>query len=756
MPVGAPEGQGAEGALFIIDERLESLLPGLRLAVETRKTIIVLQLWRRTSCVALLPFHLHARWPDAVRELPLSSVFGIVPFSQADLLIADLHLYSISEASCVRKEARKIRHQENRLLDSDLQITDWEQGFGRHHELAGTRLSGTAYVAIDRVSPEGAIVPGHRALGRIAVRVGIRPSVLVPPRSGVKNGSADCLAGVDVLVVNLQSLRGRKVLEGVGKVLKARGVRRATLIVGASPSDILAAGLEGLARDAQISIVGSVPRVAEVEVTDVGRDRLLAERSFAFGFEDLPVSGPQLDRVLELAKSAWWAIRQSLSPNLGDLPEVRRFSAAVDNYAQESSTDATQLTAGVTTIREATLDVTGVNERRQAVVDVVLSGKWQESILVLTRDSASAVTLRNELSRLLDVPVDGLETLGVYVQNHRLWPPDRPISQVVASGYFGQTTIDVMLAARAPNLHLILDPIEARVAFFGVERLINYLNSSGLSTATPPLIALKAVLAVHAPSAEGSIAMSLGLTPSSLNTSGRIQQPLDKPVAGEVAVLLTDGSRLDVSAGSRFEVLGHVGGRMRTVSVSELQPGDEIVLLFDDSRIIFSEKVIETIDRGPLRPLAEKRSQWLTIVSAIYRTTNPNLATVTRRMAELGQVIDYGTVRSWVTFEKETEAAVPESRERFLAFADAIGIRIAPDDLIGFYSAIRALRVRHRLVGRELARAIRAAYLGRMDAGTRARIERQWGINAVQLLEAAHVGTVDEVIFPEGDADAAN
>ena len=82
--------------------------------------------------------------------------------------------------------------------------------------------------------------------------------------------------------------------------------------------------------------------------------------------------------------------------------------------------------------------------------------------------------------------------------------------------------------------------------------------------------------------------------------------------------MLSDGTSLTVSAGARFEILGHLGGRMREVTAPELEAGDEIVLLQEDARVLFSERLLDAIDSGPLRQLADERSLWLTIVKAIY------------------------------------------------------------------------------------------------------------------------------------------
>ncbi len=226
------------------------------------------------------------------------------------------------------------------------------------------------------------------------------------------------------------------------------------------------------------------------------------------------------------------------------------------------------------------------------------------------------------------------------------------------------------------------------------------------------------------------------------------------PAPTEVAILLTDGTRLDVRKNARFEVLGSSVSRLRSVPANELRSGDEVVLLREDSRASFSEKLLATIDIGSLANEAQQRFTWLNIARSIYEQQKPNLRRITERMAETGHPVDYATVRSWLGLSEE-DAAIPERADRFLAFARIIGISLPEDTLVEMYSAIRRLRINHRRIGRELARVIRGVRLGKLGAPTLARIEREWGFSARELLESARVGTVDEVLLPEEETSHA-
>ena len=68
------------------------------------------------------------------------------------------------------------------------------------------------------------------------------------------------------------------------------------------------------------------------------------------------------------------------------------------------------------------------------------------------------------------------------------------------------------------------------------------------------------------------------------------------------------------------------------------------------------------------------------------------------------------------------------------------------DILSGWFLSINRLRINHRKIGREVVRAIRGNYLGRLDPVSVARMDKEWGVEAKTLLEAARVATIDDVI----------
>lgn len=162
------------------------------------------------------------------------------------------------------------------------------------------------------------------------------------------------------------------------------------------------------------------------------------------------------------------------------------------------------------------------------------------------------------------------------------------------------------------------------------------------------------------------------------------------------------------------------------------------------------------LDKGPLLREAQQRQLWMAIVRAIVAQRRPNLRDIWRQMAARGESVSYAAVRAWTTPSVETSGSVPSTYARFLTFADLLGIDLPQSQLAEIFQDIRRWRVLHRKAGRNLARVMRAAYLNRLDAVTLARVEREWGFEVRRLLEAAHVGIVDEVMLPEDYQDGSD
>jgi len=163
---------------------------------------------------------------------------------------------------------------------------------------------------------------------------------------------------------------------------------------------------------------------------------------------------------------------------------------------------------------------------------------------------------------------------------------------------------------------------------------------------------------------------------------------------------------------------------------------------------------MQALDRGPLKSVAEKRSAWLTILRTIIGHKRPNLRAVHRTLKARGVEVNYQTVLSWTRPDATGEHHTPRQWQHFKAFAEVLDISLSEDLLFDYYKAIHTWRTLHRLAGRQLVRAMRSAYLGRLDATTLARIEREWGLGARELIQSTRLFEIDAVELPEGEGDA--
>lgn len=719
-------------------------------------------MWQRIPYLGLLPFHLHLRWTDKLACLPLNMQCAIVPYSGADELRAGRPLYRVDDVLDAREAARRRKWGSNDRHERDLTHPDWEQGCRRHlDELAGDVLSGASFVCIDAMSPAGNITRGHRSsLGRYAVRNALRPSLLVPARSGVSDTSARIFADADLLIVNAQGLRGRRSIESVRRAVNARGFNRPTLIVASSPVDLLALDLSDLASKARVFSIGAVPQFSNIAVSQVGDGRTQADRQFDFTVEELRGRCGLTDHLVDLAKSAWWAARQSVNDDAFAEPEVLRFVRTLDRLSLESPEVAQSLAAGKEVISQSAAEVERALERRQAITDAAIHTGGSAGTLVVAR-SGGVARLRCEIAEHLNLPLESLEELGVYVRSHLSAQPSEAIDAAVIAGYFGLATLDAIMSSRAAHIRLVLDPSESRAAWYGVRKLIQCCKDFGVVESIAALEKLAAGIAAGVPAHLRSHTDDIELSnsffdPCDVTLAANSRDVHAQAAADEALIYLTDGTRLDVGVNTRFDVLGSIGGRLRTVIAAELQPGDEIVLLHEDSRALFSERLMTALDSGKLKEAAEQRSWWLLLVKTERAGKRINLSAVTRGMAELGHDVNYTTVRAWASFKDDSEASVPSTRARFMAFAQCLGVSLPEEVLLKMFQGIRRWRISHRAAGRRLARAIRASYLDRLDAVAQERIKREWGVSVFELVHGARVAVVDEVILPGGvTADAS-
>ena len=686
---------------------------------------------------------------------------GLAPFLKADEALVNSRLYRVGDAILAREKARRTRGEKQSYLPGDFIYTDWERACtNRSEELKDRVLPGASFLRVDESLPNGSTVKGNRhLLGKFAPRDLPCPSLLVPAKSGISKFSARTFADLDLLIINLQGLRGRHTVESVRNVLRVRGFDRASMIVASTPSDLIAIGLDVFPQGLPVSVIGTPPKMDNTVVLQVGQDRPIAQRGFEFAIEELRGKSILPEYVLEFAKSAWWAARQSVNDEGDFEPEVKRFVNVLENISSDIADDVGLLNSGKEMILQAATDAEIAKARLQTVTNTTLYAKESQSVLIIARGKGVS-RVRREIASLLDLPEEALADLGIKVESQVSRFSGEPPDLVIATGYFGIVTLDKLFATRARRVRLVFDPIEARAAWYGAQKLIECLDYFDVKEGIKLLQRVAEQIAEGIPPQLRAAATDITHSnlwfdfSSGLSVLGKADRK-DQLTANEVSIYFTDGTSIYMGENARFDVLGGIGGHIKTVTAAELRPGDEVVLLHEDSRALFSEQLIKMLDKGILKDAVEQRALWLMLVRVERFQREVNVQTVVRKMEELSQPVTPVTVRSWMKSEDDSKATTPNNRKRFLAFAEALGITVPENTLLKMFDGIRHWRIGHRIAGRHLAHAIRAAYLNRLDATTFSRIQRDWGMDVLHLMQSARVAEVDEIIRPGGFANHA-
>lgn len=462
------------------DVELNEFIPYIKKAVETSSVIVVLQMWNRINSLSLLPFHLHLRWASLIESLPLITTFGYIPILQPDWAFTQTPLYKVSEVLESRKKARIERVKSVNSHKDDLKIPDWEQGCFNHLDtITEHTLAGNSFLCIDSVNSGNIRKRGGRpVLGRLANRNGFRPHILISGKGGISEASAQSFKEVDLLIVNVQGVRGKSLLRSISNALRVRGGNRPTLIVATSPSDLMILELKQLIKNYSLFTIGNVPVINKVSVTPVGLDRPYAERDFAFAVEELRGKGKVDDYLLDLAKNAWWATRQSVAGG-GTEPELQYFVNAFERVSEQTPESAKLLRPGLDLILNTSQDKHLSESRHDAVISLVLNTPGNFGTAIIARGNGIA-KLKNNLSAQLEISSYELSELGIRIhsQLHRNFRNRNDL--VVSAGYYGHLTIDAIFASRATQVELVLDPLEARAAWQWVKKLIQFLKKYSL------------------------------------------------------------------------------------------------------------------------------------------------------------------------------------------------------------------------------------------------------------------------------------
>src|SRR5260370_841786 len=393
-------------SLAEVDDALKPLLDGLSYAVTHHRLVVIHTLWQTVRSIALLPFHLHLRWPGLIDALPLTVTCAFVPFLNADAYQVHLPLYSPQEANLARRRARAYRNTANTSFAGDFVHPDWEEGYARHRRDFQERLlPGCSFLAVGAVGQTGHIARGSRPhLGAIAVRKAPRPYLLVPAHGPLSAEAYAALAHADLLLVNLQKVRGRHALTVIREVLLRRGRDQPSLLIASSPSDLFALGWNELGLDATDYLFGHAPAVRTVHITMVGQDRPQAERTFEVAVTELRGSSPLAETLATFATAAWWSSRQSIAEESGETDaSFRRFRAALERASLDAPAEARLFTAANALITDTFRNCELARERLNAVIEAVFSSPARESTLVLAKHSRPVEHIQAAIAASSDV-----------------------------------------------------------------------------------------------------------------------------------------------------------------------------------------------------------------------------------------------------------------------------------------------------------------------------------------------------------------
>ena len=205
------------------------------------------------------------------------------------------------------------------------------------------------------------------------------------------------------------------------------------------------------------------------------------------------------------------------------------------------------------------------DERRNSLIQAVLHDAKGGSLLVLVRSDSAAEELKSILARDLDVTVGDLSSLGVDVLNVFGPWPTAVYETCVACGYFGTSTIDMFFASGARGGVLIVDPIEARVAIWDIEK--RFCGVPDLPDAvTADFRNLSTMLeAIASPSATPISLPTLSGDPMrSGSTATAASLYAGKPTY--VCLCFADGSTQQSTANARYEVVGRKRLQLQSVA----------------------------------------------------------------------------------------------------------------------------------------------------------------------------------------------
>lgn len=724
-------------------------------AAAQRQGLVVLYTnWRQEAGSLATVARLTLGLTTSSRAFPLNASWSVVPFTSVDRLEVHAPIYDPDAVANARRAAR-IERRRTPVHRLDMVEADWELAYRRKRDrLLGSRFPLSSFVPVDRVGRGGRVEEAHPSmLGVRRARSELRNPVLVPSHGAVDDAMAILLAESEYVLVDLRSLRAPSAFEMALRVARRRRDSQTTILVARTPWEAIRF-LDTLGRTPTVALSSGDPTTfRDASIRLVNRDRLHSEQDFESAVAPLTALGETVRPIIVAARRAWWEAHQLLSDEVVR-PDLQELTRLLEDHRRTAPEQARLFNAALGCITRATT-VSASDERMDTVLAATESALNAGPALILTRNGSQADHLVMGIARSWQCRPEEIGSVGARVLPCFASLADGTHARtLLLTGLFGVRSIDAIFASRIPDVVLVLDPIEARVARLLAEKAIRFLHAVGLPSSAGPLEDLRTALVPHVvPGAEAV----------DIDVDGMIAAPLTarisiSPTGGtrsdgthaRVQIELTDGAVIDAPADRRFDAIDPEHLVIKRLRAADLRPGSSIVVVRGDYQRTLSDLLLEVLDDGPLKQFARSRETWLVLVAAAAADLSIN--EVVRRMHAFGFPVDRQTVRLWVMRDQDllSKKNCPRSLQEFRAFGHALDLAVDDATLDRYYDAIRRWRIGHRLVGRQLVRAIGAATLGRLDVSTRERIQREWGgLDLDDLIEGSTLATVEAITMED-------
>lgn len=717
--------------------------------------VVAFSSWRPAGSIAASVGALLVRLPQRLRALPLNLTIGVLPYTRLDEVTLSLERFLLSDVAGARNNARVARHTHSRTCrahDGDFVNSDWEYGVRRlASRRVDPRLGINSFVAVDTISELGQLRLGSRPfLGQHAKKGEPRLPRILGLRA--RDGSQESIArvcDVDLLLINLHNARSQRTGPLVTEVLQARRPDQPTILLAENASELVRLLDLASSSGPLLGLPCTEAQPGPPHVTSiVSRERVQLEQEFDYSLPHGELSEAERELV-SLARASW----RSQWRTVGGIPSQwspkSRFTERLLRVRQAAPASADRFRM-VTSVLDRLSDRADMiaSERLRVLLDAV--GKTSGRTLIIVGNKSEedhvATCLQKHTGSITEIVIarhaaDILRSADV----------------CIACGYYGPVTIDATLRGQPGRVFWILDPIEAASAAFECHQQATALAKLGMMSFADLLGAMDQVLF----SAAGGMRREAADDHPEIFTPvlGIAHDPtvgLEVEVVDDdptVLVILSDGSALRTSGARKFDVVRAGAPAPVMVSASELDEGDQILLVRGTYQHTLSELLIDDMDREELQSQTKLRETWAELVRIAVERLHLSVRAIVRRMKNGGASATYQQVRAWL--RGEGDYTTPRDRRTFLAFARAIQVALPEQELGHFFDAIRVWRIGHRRRGRDVVRLMRLAWFGGLSAADLARIEEKWGLGVRDLLEGARVVEVERAVKYETEVPGA-